>query len=561
MVTLAKPSIRKVSLHASDASPALQGAIAGGGFGLIVGAILQLVPRLHSGSGVFGGGPQGLDQYVYFSLVQAIWRTGNGFTYEYPFSLFWPAPPVLLQLPLTVAAWIAKVIGLSLSFEFLRVVGAAGSGAALWVLAKRLSPSKLWRRWLLFACVFGGGWFSFGAVREAIRTAGIEGLTEWPLYVQRSMGAIYWWLPYLAQNVVYPLEATYHALVLGAFAALLTGTFRTALVLHLLTWFSNPFPAVSLSVPVWLWLLSRVLVPQGLPRRDLFRQLVGWSLVMAIGLGYYGPFLGQWDVLRELGRMHRVPLAPPPTPFQLLCLLSPFGWFFLWSFMTRATRRAVWISPRWRLLAIIVVSQFMFLGQFWVLGSSAIQPYHFNRGYLSMALGAIAVRCVYVTRRNRGNIPRWLKMLILTAVIDHAVFFARELPNLQPLCIIPRDVAALCDTLRSLPPDQIFITYDPFWSPYLAGLSRQIPYNMETTMIIPWSAERNKILSSTVATKPHTLPDLGVTLAIVSPSDSLTTALLQSGWEEVFRDQRFILLAAPQAAARRSPPCLPPPRP
>ncbi|GIX44284.1 MAG: hypothetical protein KatS3mg130_0692 [Candidatus Sumerlaea sp.] len=80
-------------------------------------------------------------------------------------------------------------------------------------------------------------------------------------------------------------------------------------------------------------------------------------------------------------------------------------------------------------------------------------------------------------------------------------------------------------------------------------------------MVIPWSAERNKILSSTVATKPHMLADLGVTLAIVSPSDSLTTPLLQSGWEEVFRDQRFVLLAAPQTNVKRTPPRYPAPHP
>jgi hypothetical protein len=212
-------------------------------------------------------------------------------------------------------------------------------------------------------------------------------------------------------------------------------------------------------------------------------------------------------------------------------------------------------------MGIVVLNQLMFLAQFWILGTTATQPYHFNRGYLSMALAAIAVRCTYLIRGNRRNVPRWLKTLILTAAIDPAVFLARELPNIQPLCIIPRDVAALCDAMRALPPDQIFITYDPFWSPYLAGTSRQIPYNMETTMVIPWSEQRNKILSATLATAPHRLPDLGVTLAIVSPSDQHTTPLLVSGWKEVFRDQRFILLIAPEVATKRSPPCLPLPQP
>jgi hypothetical protein len=216
-------------------------------FGLAASLYFQIQPRLSAGAtSVFTGAPLGLDEWVYFALARAVLRSPTGLTYSYPFALFWEAPPVLVQLPIALAAWIGRLTGLPVAFEILRVLGTAFSGGCLAIMGACLFRHRGWRAWFYVAAALGGAWFWVLAVVEAIGTAGVYGLTELPTYLQRAMGPIYWWLPFLAQNVWLPLEAVYHALVLGALALLLCGRRRAAAWLGLATWFSNPFPAVSL---------------------------------------------------------------------------------------------------------------------------------------------------------------------------------------------------------------------------------------------------------------------------------------------------------------------------
>ena len=64
-----------------------QGALWGLVIGIIVAVYSQVIPRVvgHPGR-FFTGAPQGLDEWTYFSMIRAIWRTGNGFTYRYPYA-------------------------------------------------------------------------------------------------------------------------------------------------------------------------------------------------------------------------------------------------------------------------------------------------------------------------------------------------------------------------------------------------------------------------------------------------------------------------------------------
>jgi len=362
-------------------------------FGLAASVYFQIQPRLSTGAAsVFTGAPLGLDEWVYFALARAVQRSPTGLTYSYPFALFWKAPPVLVQLPIALAAWIGRLTGLPIAFEILRVLGTAFSGGCLAIMGACLFRHRRWRAWFYVAAAVGGAWFSVLAVVEAITTAGVCGLIELPVYLQRAMGPIYWWLPFLAQNVWLPLEAVYHALVLGAFALLLCGRRRAAAWLGLATWFSNPFPAVSLYAVALPWLLVESLWGPHDERPRTRRTFGLWVITAALGYGYYAAFLPMWPVLGELGRMHQVALAPPPTVAQLLAWFAPLVPAVVWAAGTRRGRRHIGSQPEWRLMAILLLSQLAFLAQFAVAGHHAVQPYHFNRGYLAIASAAFIVR-------------------------------------------------------------------------------------------------------------------------------------------------------------------------
>jgi hypothetical protein len=130
-----------------------------------------------------------------------------------------------------------------------------------------------------------------------------------------------------------------------------------------------------------------------------------WLITAALGYGYYAAFLPIWPVLGELGRMHQVALAPPPTLAQLVAWFAPLVPAVAWAAGTRRGRRRIGSHPEWRLMAILLLSQLGFLAQFAVAGHHAVQPYHFNRGCLAIASAAFIVRWLQSVAPRRP--PAW----------------------------------------------------------------------------------------------------------------------------------------------------------
>jgi hypothetical protein len=534
---------------------------AGGGFifGALASALFQLFPRLReSALFCFSGAPQGLDEWVYITLAQAVWRSPTRFTYEYPFDLFWPTPPVMLQLPITLAAWLAAIVGYPLAFEILRVVGSSVTGAAVGALGYFLFGRSSWRQWFYILAAFGGAWFTFLGIVEAVKTAGAAGLFELPIYVARAMGSLFWWLPFLAQNVWLPLEAVYHALVIGALALICAGAVRRAALLGMLAWFSNPFPAVSLYAAVVPWLaLEAYLAREFSVRQRRLQELILWATTGLVGYAYYAWFLPQWPVLRELSRMHRAPLAPPPTFAQLAAWLGPFVPAMIWSVGSGSGRRHVWRSASWRLMVVLCVSQLAFLLQFPLLRDSATQPYHFNRGYLAIGSVALLVRWLQFYRPAAPH--RFVRVLFCTLLFDQCFFFIHALSEGLNAGLVPREVCQIASTMRQQWPTQLFYSRAHPYSVYLAAASGQIPYDMPETMVVPWPKERAQILTAAISRGSAAIEQLGVTMMVLANTDELTAPLTEAGWHALLRTQNYVLLKSP-ARKPVAPPRLPPPR-
>lgn len=545
-----------------DGSSRLHRAIVGGtGWGLVFGltcAILfQVPPRLSAHATVFSGAPVGLDEWVYFSLARAVWRCPNGITYQYPFSLFWQSPPVLVQIPITVAAWIGWWLGLPAAFELLRVIGSALTGGALGALGVALFGSRQWRYWFYILSAFGGAWFIVLAIWQALETAGISGLTELPVYVARTMDAIFWWLPFLAQNIWQPLETIYHSLVISAFACLMLGKVRLAALLGLLTWFSNPFPAAALYLPALPWLVLELgLNIRSQQRREKTTDLILWALTAVVGYGYYAWFLPQWPVLKELAAMHRVPLAPPPNIPQLVVWFAPFLPTLAWAFFTRAGRRQVFRRPAWRLIGLLYFSQITFLLQFFVLRHNAIQPYHFNRGYLALASFALLVRWVQSLYPRR--LPRLVAVLLCTFLADQLSFFGYLATEGIKSGFVPQEIVQVANVFNEREAGQLFVSQAYSYSCYLAAATNQIPYDMPETMVVPWPKTRGRLLTEAIQSGSDAIEQLGISLFVVSKEDPLTATLLLGNWRLIGETLHYAILELPKEK-RRQVPRLPPP--
>ena len=507
---------------------ALRGAVWGGLIGLAAAVWLQVQPRVLAMPGtVFSGAPQGTDQWTYFAMVRAIMRSPTWITYAYPFDLWWPTPPVLFQPALAVLAVLARVMGLPMAFEAGRVLGAAASGAALALMAHRLSPGRGWRGWLTVAMGLGGGVFW---AASGVLTAYHGGwpTLPWTMHA-RVMGHLFMWTPWLAQNVFYPLEAVYHALVLGVLAALLFRRNALALVLGGAAVFSNPFAGGALLacvVPWWVW--NTLAARPGADRARAARQLVLWLGLAALVLGYYGWFVRQWPALRDLNRIYTGALREWLTPAQMAMLWTPFGAGLVWSVAARRGRRLVWGNRNWRLMGLLAMSQIALAQQALVLGAWAVQPMHFNRGYMAVGMAALFWRAARAWARNPRVVPRWAVLVVALTLPDQSFFFAFLVEDGVRTGGIPVAAERIVREVGKLP-GRLIVHGDWKHNAYLAAETDHQPFLNEETMVMPFAEERlRRVLD--VMRRGGRLEELGIDVLIAMEGSPAARLAQGHGW-------------------------------
>jgi hypothetical protein len=519
----------------------------GGLAGLAMSLHAQLAPRLLGQQVlVFTGFPQGLDQYHYAAYVQALWRSPTGITYAYPFALWWEAPPVLFHLPFLLLSLIGRLSGLPLAFEIMRIAGAAATGAALAALSVRLFGRRPWAVWMAVVSAAGGAWFWPAAVFQAIKISGADGLTETWEYLPRAMGPFFSWLPFIGQNLVYPLECFYHALVIASLYFLAGGKPRAAFACNLATWLSNPFPSVALNAAVVPYLAYRLFTAQSRSARS---QAGHWLLLwMVAGLavyGYYHIFLGRWEITREAARLHIISLAEPPTLPQTVGLLGPGAAALLWSVASRAGRRHVWGKVEWSLFAMLALSQLALLQHGHLLGGRAFQPYHFNRGYLHLGLCVVLFRWLVVITRQPRSLPRWCVLLMLTLLPDQVLWLTKHITTAQTAGLADRDTLSALSAVARIPGPRIVLSDGFMTAPLIAALTHHEPFDIPESIFIPFSAERQRLWREAVTRADIQFTDLGITLAIVRRDGSLHRALSIEGWTQHTAHGSVVVLKPP----------------
>lgn len=524
---------------------------------------------------VWVGTPQGTDLWTYFSMARAVWDSPNGITYSYPYDLYWPVPPVLFQLPITLLAWVGRVVGLPLAFELGRVAGAAGAGAAVGALAMMFRRG-FWRWWFLVALLPGGGLFWVGAMVLAWKTAGPEGFVELWQYQWQSEDRLLWWLPFLVRNLRLPLECIYHALVMGALACLVWRRHGWALVLGLCVWLSNPFSAVALHSAVVPWLAWRVWETRGEARRRMAVWLGGWLLVNALAAVYYGWFLNRWPLLMELHELYRIQHVPPLTVWQMAMLLLPYGAGLLATAVWPWARRAVWGSARWRLFALLALAHIVLIQQSAFLGERAMQSYHYNRGYLQLGLVMTAWRVLTVARRSAGlggaggrwfwpwryngdlrrRATAWVVAVVVSLTcLDQVLFACYALTKAGDAGYVSQNFRTL---LRRVPaePAPMIIYSEPFATApsYITAFTPHIAWNAEDTMVVPFWYERGILVRQALQGQHGGVAALGIDYMILPTGyTEEIAALIGQGWQKIDEAGYLSLLRSPSPRVGKNP--------
>lgn len=510
----------------------IYGALIGAIFGGVYCSCAQIGPRLCTAPGsVFSGAPKGGDDWIYYALARAVWRGPNQVTYAYPFSLYWPGPPVLIQIPITLISYPARLIGLPMAFELARFLSTVICGIAIGAITVRLTPRRFPKAYAALLLVLGGGLYWIPAALEAYRAAGILNLIPIADYVRGAMGQYLNWLPYLTTNVILPLETVYHALVFSALALLLWGHPFAAAAIGAVTWFSNPFPAIALSATAILWWAAEAAVQAGSHRKSALIQLATWVLISAVGAFYYAVFLPRWPALADLAARHRIELTPPYTLKNLLLVCGP-GLLVLLLCCTPAGRRHILRPAHWRLMAILAMTQIMLVEHGALFPKHAMQPHHFNRGYMTFACSALVLRAIQMRVRGSRVFPRWAVAVILLLCLDPLLVWRYLRLGTEPSARISTSLKAIGEQFNRLPPNQIVLGPEVNVSEYVGAYTNQQPYGTESQTVIPFLEKRKQLLADAIARKNGSdVASLGIHYAVVSPSSPLRAQLATQGWD------------------------------
>jgi len=556
-------------------SPIAAGALIGALAALIVGGYAQLNLYLNCSEGTFTGAPQGLDQWTYFSMARAVWRSPNFITYHYPYELFWPTPPVVFQLPITVLAWIGWFTGLPIAFEIGRVAGAAGAGAGIAAIGLHF-PRGFWRKWFYLAMVLGGGLFSFGAMVASMDVAGIDGLTESHQYMRHSMGPLLWWLPYLGMNFRMPLECIYHAMAIVTIACLMRQRQLAAFILGIMLWMSNPFSAVAIHGAVVPWLAWNTWESRGPARRKNARYLLGWFLVNGGAAIYYGWFLKCWPLFQDLERMYAMAIHQPLEWWRLLMLMLPYGYGLAATLVVRPLWRAVWGTSKWRLFAIMAVVHVVLLQHAALLGERSMQAFHYNRGYLHLALVVVAWRVLMIVlqrcrllrissslpfgkpwtsvMRGPGIAGSVVAALVLISCLDQIFFNMYTLSRPGVPEIVDESYVKLARLIPEKPaPMLVYTEFGPGYSgSYISAFTPHVAWDAQESMVVPFYEKRIELADEAFNGKHGGLAGLGIDYAIVySASKEKNDALINQNWKRVAEEGMTVLYRAPQVSTAR----------
>lgn len=330
---------------------------------------------IHAVNAPPGFGPSGFvqyDQLYYMANARELLDSGGGLTYGNPFSPDYTTAKVYFQPITAILAAILWSTGadpgtIFVAFGAVVVLLCLRTMIALY---RHLFPLRDFADHLgLLIFAWGGGLLVAGGLARMVVTGDPDVLAYDP-------GAG-WWFLNLGRNLVYPTEALYHLLFLGAVLQLLRRRWATGIALAAVLSASHPFTGIELlGILFGWWLIERFVVAN--------RAVPNWfggglAVLIAIHVAYYLVFLHlnpehrslfiQWRSFEALLTWKTIVLA-----------YAPVGGLALWSLRRGELVHAVFAIAHNRLFAVWFAGAFVLANNDLLI--QPIQPLHFTRGYI-----------------------------------------------------------------------------------------------------------------------------------------------------------------------------------
>lgn len=234
-----------------------------------------------------------------------------------------------------------------------------------------------------------------------------------------------WWFLNFGRNLVFPSEALYHAIFLGAILCVLREKFLWAVVLAFATSISHPFTGIELLGILGTWSAFEVAfvgnrrVPRAFPV-----ALLGLS---AMHLGYYLVFLNKFEEHRSLSKQWTLDWGV--EAYNFVPAYALVGAFAVWGFRSLPFARNFFSESRNRLFLIWFLVVFAMSNHEFAV-RPPIQPIHFTRGYDWLPLFFLGAPSIIGLLNTMLRLPARpirlaaVGLLMALFLVDNALWFA-----------------------------------------------------------------------------------------------------------------------------------------
>lgn len=272
------------------------------------------------------------------------------------------------------------------------------------------------------------------------------------------------WFLNLGRNLIYPMEAYYHALFLGAIYLAIRGNYSSSFIISTVLSLSHPFTGIELIGILLSWgmvekiwignrlkadgsanslqttLSSSIGLSQNLNMPWLW--IVGLVLLAIVHLSYYFIFLGSFPEHRSLQEQWTLDWTYEVQHFVPAYFLV--GAFALWAIRNVDCARNTLSFPQNRLFLIWFLVAFALANHEFAL-KPAMQPLHFTRGYVWMPLFLIGGSSLIqlIAWFLKGSIGRWILVPLVMSIflLDNILFLSsyhfRQITSASELYIHP----------------------------------------------------------------------------------------------------------------------------
>ena len=364
------------------------------------------------------------DQPYYMANAEKFFQGGFHFLYGNPFSPDPHTPAIYFQIHLFVLGWVQSITGcdpglLYVIFGFFAALVCVRVALALYEQIAGLGSPAQWAGLVLF--VWGGGLLALTGLLFHLVMGSSFSTTLCDLFhFDPAQG---WWFLNLGRNLVYPVEAYYHALALGAVLTAMRNNYRAALWLTFALSLSHPFTGLQFLLILLAWCALETVVLKKRTIPFMFSTMLLCLLFFHLLNNLF---------LLNLFPEHRVVFEQWSVDWSEPALVVIPADIFVGFLAYRAMRNrklatTLFSSPANRLLLCWFLVSFALVHHDLLM--PARQPLHFSRGYTWIPLFLLGAQPLMRILENCFNLQNAILRLaaigsiFLLGVSDNLAWF------------------------------------------------------------------------------------------------------------------------------------------